>query len=75
MRHALPAALVLITVVEPTYAASLDDHLGGGYVALAQTSVVGAYSGCRPGRSLDFADGSHFICGKTVAQATNDPRV
>ncbi len=55
-------------------AATLDDYLAHGFAVVAQTTVAGLFSGCRPGVSISFADGSQFACGEVASQHGFDTR-
>ena len=59
----------------PARAAALDDYLAAGYAVMAQTSIVGAFSGCQPNLTLTFADGTRFTCIQKSSNSAADPRV
>ena len=60
--------------VAPATAATLDDYLAHGFAVVAQTTVAGLFSGCRPALNIVFADGSVFACGEIVSQRGSDMR-
>lgn len=68
------ALLMLGPAVRTARAALLDDYIDHGYVVVAQTTVVGVFTGCRRDRRLTLANGLRFTCAEDGTQAGYDPR-
>ena len=75
MRRLLFAACAAGLATATAKAATLDDYLADGYAVVAQTSIVGAFSGCQPNLTLTFADGTRFNCIVRSSNSTTNPRV
>lgn len=71
--HRLILAAMLLA--HPALGQALDDYLVRGYSVAAATRLNGPYGGCARGQRLVFADGSVFLCGRTVSQQGFAPRV